>query len=392
MPFVILKARVVVDSTGSYQEMLVIVSPQGPVVTVIDYCLSTRRSYSWQKKLLRAAKLFFEYLETNAVPGEEEWRLFRNFSNKLIKGTIDSVSGTDPSGLYWEPVVAADANYMVAQLTELFDWLAREDAPRAGKFNPSFAGSNFDQRIAAAAYQFRCNKAFLGHNWRENSKSSGRVTQLDRQPKVFPENPPAFPEDRFEELLFKGFRVAGKYDYRGMLITLLEFGGGLRVSEPFHMFMQDVQPHWDDSSIAFVAIHHPTLGAAPKHWTDKHHNMKNRAQYLAARYGLTARNLMVGAHHAGWKDPALDEKWFMQVHWLPAETYGRLFMQIWQRYLEQVASIERNHPFAFINTERAVGGIYTIKQYNKALEAAVERIGLTFGKIWGTTPHGGRHA
>jgi integrase len=101
---------------------------------------------------------------------------------------------------------------------------------------------------------------------------------------------------------------------------------------------------------------------------------------------------MVGAHHAGWKNPALDKKWYMQVHWLPAETYGRWFLQLWQCYMEQIASIERHHPFAFINTERAVGGMYTIKQYNKALEAAVERIGLTFGKASGTTPHGSRHA
>ena len=73
--------------------------------------------------------------------------------------------------------------------------------------------------------------------------------------------------------------------------------------------------------------------------------------------------------------------------------YGEWFLQLWHCYLEQVARIERHHPFAFINLSREpVGGVYTITQYNKAHAAACERIGLTVGKALGTTPHGHRHA
>jgi len=68
-------------------------------------------------------------------------------------------------------------------------------------------------------------------------------------------------------------------------------------------------------------------------------------------------------------------------------------LQLWYRYLEQVAYIERSHPFAFINLQREpIGGMYALAQYNKAHATACERIGLTVSKALGTTPHGHRHA
>ena len=87
-----------------------------------------------------------------------------------------------------------------------------------------------------------------------------------------------------------------------------------------------------------------------------------------------------------------DQAYYKQAYWFVPE-YGEWFLQLWHRYLEQVARIDRNHPFAFINLIRQpVGAMYTLTQYNKAHAAACERIGLTVGKALGTTPHGHRHA
>ena len=392
MAFSVVNGKVISDSTGASMAMPVLISPDGPVRPLIDYCLSMRRSLSWQEKLLRAAKLFLEYLEANAIQGEEEWRLFCNFSNALRMGTIDPETRQDPSGLYWEGIDVRAANFMIAQLSDFFDWLGREDNPRGARFNPHYEGTRYDQRIDLQAYQYRRSKAFLGHAWSTKPRGSqARLIRGERVPKVFPKRPPMFPEERFEELLFKGFKVAGKYDYRGMLISLLLFGGGLRVSEPFHLYMADVQPHWDDSSIAFVAVHHPSLGYAPNHWRNRAGQRGSRREYLASEFGLVPRHLVRGKLNAGWKHPALDDHWYMHVHWFP-EAYGQWFMQIWVRYLEQVASLPRNHPYAWINIDREQGGIYTISQYQKALQGAVERIGLVFGKTYGTTAHGPRHA
>lgn len=373
--------------------MPVLMSQDGPVRPLIDYCLTMRRSLSWQEKLLRAVKLFLEYLEVNAIQDEEEWRLFRNFSNALRLGTIDPETRQDSSGLYWEGIETREANFMIVQLSDFFEWLGREESPSATKFNLHYVGTKYDQRIDLEAYQYRRSKAFLGHAWSTNPRGrQARLIRGERAPRVFQRRPPMFPEDRIEELLFKGFKVAGKYDYRGMLITLMLFGGGLRVSEPFHLYMADVQPHWDDSTKAFVAVHHPSLGYAPNQWKNRAGQRGSRQQYLAAEFGLVPRHLIRGKLNAGWKHPALDDHWYMQVQWFP-EIYGRWFMQIWMRYLEQVSSIDRNHPYAWININSALrGGIYTISQYQKALQKAVERIGLVFGKTYGTTAHGSRHA
>jgi integrase len=68
-------------------------------------------------------------------------------------------------------------------------------------------------------------------------------------------------------------------------------------------------------------------------------------------------------------------------------------MHYWLRYLEQVACLDRGHPFAFVNLYREPrGAMYTIDKFAKAHGAAVERIGLSVYKGCGTTPHGHRHA
>lgn len=389
----VVSGKVIYDNTGASKEMPVLLTPAGPVLPLIDYCLSMHRSLSWQEKLVRAVKLFLEYSEVNAISGEEEWRLFRNFSSALRMGTIDPKTREDPSGLYWEGIDVRDSNFMITQLSGFFDWLVREDSPRSMIFNPPYEGKGYDQRIGQQAYRYRRSKAFLGHTWSAKPRADkAKLIRGERAPKVFPKRPPMFPEDRFEELLFKGFKVAGKYDFRGMLITLMLFGGGLRVSEPFHLYMSDVQPHWDDPSTAFVVVHHPSLGYAPNNWKNRTGQRGSRQEYLAAEFGLVPRHHVRGKLSAGWKHPALDDRWYMQVHWFPT-IYGQWFMQIWSRYMEQVASIERNHPYAWININGDPrGDIYRISLYQKALQNAVERVGLIFGKPYGTTAHGLRHA
>ena len=96
--------------------------------------------------------------------------------------------------------------------------------------------------------------------------------------------------------------------------------------------------------------------------------------------------------HAGWKGGTHDGPYYKQAYWFLPK-YGEWFLHLWRRYLEQVARIERDHPFAFINLNREPrGAMYTLTQYNKAHAAACERIGLAVSKAMGTTPHGHRHA
>ncbi|MCY0852813.1 gamma-mobile-trio protein GmtX [Cupriavidus sp. D39] len=240
--FVTVKARVYTDATGVYTELPALITSAGVLEPLLDYCLhrSHDRSLTWMSKVARSVRMFLEYAQTN--PAERDsFRLFQNFARRLYTGTFDRETGLDPSGLCWAPRSPHDAAHIITHLSDFFDWLG-EMRPEAAKINPRYAGGAFDRQTDEAAYQYRRSRAFLGHTWAANAFPGeiGHRVRGRRQPKVQQSEPPAFPEERFEELLTKGFCVAGRHNYRGMLITLLLHGAGFRESEPFHLYIPDV--------------------------------------------------------------------------------------------------------------------------------------------------------
>lgn len=394
--FVSVPTKVFTDATDVYTEIPGLLTPVGVLEPLVDYCLSRShdRSLAWMSKVTRSVQLFLEYLQINPVE-RDTYRLFQNFAQRLYTGTFDRETGLDPSGLCWAPSSPEDASHIVTYLSDFFDWLS-EVRPEAGKVNPRYAGGAFDRQTDEAAYQYRRSKAFLGHTWAANASPSeaGHRVRGRRLPKVEKGEPPAFPEERFEELLVKGFNAGGRRDYRGMLITLLLHGAGFRASEPFHLYVSDVFPDPANPRQAMVRIHHPSHGTAPAGRRDEQGRPSkgNRAEYLARQFGLAPRTDVLHRRHAGWKGGMHDAAYFKQAYWFLPE-YGEWFLHLWRQYLEQVARVGRNHPFAFINLHRApVGAMYPLSQYNKAHAAACKRIGLTVGKALGTTPHGHRHA
>ncbi|WP_349745759.1 gamma-mobile-trio recombinase GmtY [Pseudomonas frederiksbergensis] len=394
--FVTVKSRVYTDSTGAYTELPVLLTPLGVLEPLLDYFLyrSHDRSLAWMSKVIRSVRMFLEYLQAN--PTEyNTYHLFQNFAQRLYAGTFNRETGLDPSGLCWAPLSPQDASHFIAHLSDFFDWLS-EMRPEAAKMNPRYAGGVFDRQVDEAAYQYRRSTAFLGHTWAANASPSETRHRVRgrRLPKIEKGEPPAFPEERFEELLVKGFRTSGRSDYRCMLITLLLHGAGFRESEPFHLYVPDVFPDPGNPCQAKVLIHHPSHGAAPASWRDEREPSRkgNRAAYLAHQFGLVPRTDLMDRRHAGWKGGTHDAAYYKLAYWFLPE-YGEWFLHLWHSYLEQVACVERAHPFAFINLNRApVGAMYSLTQYNKAHAAACDRIGLTVGKALGTTPHGHRHA
>ncbi len=394
--FVTVKARIVTDDTGAYTELPVLLTPAGVLEPFLDYVLyrSHDRSLAWMSKVNRAVRMFLKYLQANPTE-KDTYRLFQNFAQRLYTGTFDRSTGLDPSGLCWAPRSPQDASHIITQLTDFFDWL-NEIRPDGSVVNPRYAGGAFDRLTDEAAYQFRRSKAFLGYTWVANTtpEQKGHRVRSQRLPKAAKGEPPAFPEARFEELLVKGFCAAGRQDYRGMLITLLLHGAGFRESEPLHLYVSDVFPDPAIPRQAKVLIHHPSHGAAPADWCYARDMPRkgNRAEYLTQQFGLVPRTQVMDRRHAGWKGGMHDAAYYKQAYWFIPE-YGEWFLQLWHRYLEQVACIKRNHPFAFINLSREpMGAMYTLTQYNKAHATACERIGLQVGKALGTTPHGHRHA
>lgn len=393
------KARIIEDNTGRTTPLLTLVGQGGVIPPLVEYQrLFQVRSLSWHKSLCLAVRLLLEYAATNSGAFTTPRELFQTFSVRLLTGTCGP-DGSDPSGLYWRPRRPPNANVLIDRLTAFCSWLARNYG--VPDLNPLRDATKAEQVIAAAAWAHRNNAAFLGHV-ESQAKAKQFFAQHPWAPrhvgaKVVGERKPRFPEVGFLSLIFKGFVLNRhvddkllRLDPRCALIAILQHGGGLRMSECFHLWVQDVEPDPLDPSIALVRIGDPEEGFTE--WTNqKGENIRsNRRDYLTY-LGLTPRNKITGKQYAGWKRPTLDGKWFMQVYWSDP-VYGQLFMRLWRIYLRVLIGIDRSHPWAFVNFSHERGSPFTVSRYAKAHARAVERIGLTPEKSLGTTPHGHRHA
>jgi hypothetical protein len=393
--FVSAKVRVFTDSTGASVELLGLLTPDGLLTPLLDYFLEKRnkRSPAWMSKVLHSVELFLEYVIANPLERDSH-KLFVNFAERLYIGTFDPETGTDPSGLCWMPRSATNARKIIVNLSLFFKWLGQSN-PLAAAINPRVHATTYDRYWSELAIQYRRDNELLGHLWTEDAEYGTKwAVEASREPMTEYVERPAFPDDRFDELIFDGFQVGGKRDYRGILITLLLHGAGFRESEPFHLYIEDVIPDPRAPQTALVRIHHPSEGYAPvvsKDSLGRHRKMR-RAAYLAEKFGLLPRHKLFGSRKAGWKGGLHDGDVYKEAFWFQP-SYGELFLDIWMRYLHQVARVSRAHPFALINLGREpIGEMYSLAQFNGAHAAACKRIGLEVRKELGTTPHGHRHA
>lgn len=400
VPISVLRAFVTTDSSGVRTQVPVVITPEGVLEPLLDYFLSRShdRSLSWMKKVASAVSLFLEYLFTN--PSEKNnYRLFLNFGQRLYTGTYDASTGEDPRGLGWTPRNSKSAQRIINALNDFFDFMGL-DRPSALLFNPRWNGSVHDRLLDEVAFQYRRDRAFLGHTWATSADAAGqqgRAFRPKRALKLEVARPPSFPEEHFERLLVDGFRVGERIDYRNILITMLLHCAGFRESEPFHLYTSDVIPDPANTSSALVLIHHPSQGSAPVDWNRTQGDSKfaNRREYLQKRWNMNPRTEIIGSLHAGWKGGAHENEFdsiYYRAYWF-SNWWGEFFLSIWYRYMAELANIRRDHPFAFVNSVREPRGeIYKIEQFNKAHARAVQRIGLEVSKENGTTGHGHRYA
>ena len=180
------------------------------------------------------------------------------------------------------------------------------------------------------------------------------------------------------------------------MITLLLHGGGLRESEPFHLYVSDVAIDPQNPKSALVRLYHPERGRAPADFIDplsRKYIEADRETYLRTKWGLEPRNLVSGRFHAGWKDLLLTDGVanYAQVHWFPS-AWGELFLSLFKIYISKIRSRHSKHPFLFVSQKASVAGDpYTVDSYRQAHAKAVERCDMVAAKDLGTTPHGHRH-
>lgn len=392
----ILSRKVYTDSSGSYYEVPVLHTANGHFDPLLDYILKHRAmSTAWKRKVTQAVQLFLEYMEANTHERNTAL-LFENFASKLQTGTFDPTTGHDPSRLGWIPRTPDDVQQIVNRISGFLDFL-RAKNPKLADLNPQIELSHIDSAAFECAEFYRRKYSLLGHLWTPPSggTQTRRSQSIKRSPKVVGE-PPAFPEDRFDELMDRGFRVGSRINYRDQAITLLMHGAGFRVSEPMHLYIGDVTRDPKNHLKAQVRIHHPTRGEGPPDLLDERGRpiRCKRDEYLQKKFGLAPRVDLMSKKEAGWKGVVLDEKYYMRPYWFRPD-YAEQFMYVWNKYMEQVADIplsQRRHPMAFMNIGREPRGeIYSLGKFEISHGRACEKIGLIARRALGTTPHGHRH-
>lgn len=389
--------KVYYDSTGSFYEVPVLHTETGYFAPLLDYCLEKRgRSTGWMRKLVHNVQLLLEYMYVNPHEHNSE-QLFKNFASKLQTGTFNPQTGHDPSRLGWRPRTPYDVQQIISRISDFLDWLSQNDSSVI-VMNPRVRMSATDKAIRECAETYRRRFTLLGHIWKPptDAQQTSRAVGGKSGPRVTGE-PPAFPDDRFEELLERGFTVGGRTNYRDQAITLLMHGGGFRVSEPMHTYIGDVTRDPSNYLNALVRIHHPTIGEAPPDLLNERGKPVRcgRAEYLQRKFGLAPRTDLMSKRESGWKGVVLDAEHYIQPFWFIPD-YAELFMQIWEKYMEEVADIPlwlRRHPYAFMNIYREPkGSIYSLDKFISSHGRACERIGLRVDRQLGTTPHGHRHS
>lgn len=403
------------DATGNSVRLPVIIILQNEKLVVLEpllkYFLSHHheRSRSWMLKLCQIIERLLDYLYVTFNAENKPVDLFKRFVSALVNGTLGN-DNYDPSGLCWFPT-SSDTLYPKLHMLEDFsDWMVRE-AYVPESMNPWVTATSYEQRLNWIAWYRRNDYSFLGHlaNPEERSVAvqQARNISLRRMPSDDINSVKAFPADFEVTLLREGFIRPGKqhepdiiqkFDWRGICICLLMLYGGKRLSEPFHLWVGDVQENPTRPGDALVRIYHPTEGRAPDKPKINGRRASNRKAYLQAFYpNYLPRILGTGNYYSGFKGRQFSDRdgKFMQVHWLPSQM-GQAFLWAYHNYMQQRAMLGLNgssHPFAFVSHHgKQRGEPYTIAAFEATWERAVKRIGLPYMKMYGTTPHGGRHA
>ncbi|MFB2762785.1 gamma-mobile-trio recombinase GmtY [Marinobacter shengliensis] len=392
---VCVEASVKIDNTGVQVVLPVIVTPDGLLRSYLDYLIVHRnKSRSWIDRSAFAVRLLIDYTRQNESCFENHYDLFREFSNCLYTGTVGEF-GEDSSWLRWTPRSENDAAFLIKLITHYTDWLAEQNEDKKFQINPKVKPSGYEEWLGLAAHYQKKRRAFLSHLWanKPNPSYFRHVMPRNASRSKGTESKKSFPEGRINDLLWDGFvrygfeasdRIYERLDLKNVLITMLMHYGGLRLSECFHLWVEDVIP-WDDGT-ALVKVYHPAKGKFDQ-------NSPSRREELLRQFELKPRFEYPKSHtvHAGWKDPKEDNEslHYFKVWWFP-QSAGETFNDLWRLYLTyQRHSGGGKHPFAF--TTRS-GTPHSIKGYNQALRRAVERIGLPFSKEAGTTAHAHRHS
>lgn len=396
------KVRYQNDDTGREIQLPALLTQDGVLISHMRYLASEQiKSASWKERSTFAVKLLIEYINANENRFRDTRDLLSAFAQSIELGTINTSSLVDPSGLYWMPRKPDDSRTLLFHLTKYTDWLSERPEYNSKRVNPFRRANAEEERMNWCAYYHKEARVFLSHlsDREEAGRRNEQVRSIrtSRAPKSSGRITKRFPEHEIHNLLVNGWVRRCEdpsatnhafIDYKGRALTLLMHYGGIRKSEAFQLYLQDIIVDRKRDE-AVVRIYHPAFGASP----DEKYG--SRREYLALRYRLIPRTEYPKSEalHAGWKSPLLSNstQGYFQVVFSPV-MMAKEFLYTFENYLlhQRVsAAAGSEHPYAFTNSK---GEPETLKNFSRQHKNAVNRIGLEHVKHLGSTEHGHRHA
>lgn len=360
-----------------------------------NFSIESERAYA------HAVSRFMAWVGSKKKEGTFTKDDFNAFLHDLAAGTETQPSGG--LGLWWKPSSSQTVSLIASRVAEFSDWLSSAHGTVA--VNPKSRSSSYTESIRSLkSFLSKKRASMMGHA--KSAAKAANQSELTREVATpgrklnLAKSVAAFPEERINDLLWKGFARSGvselaspweRWNLRDILITLLCLYGGLRESEPMHLWVSDVFEDTSDPESCRVLVHHPEEGMIECGKTaEGKDKLLRRKEYLSKHCsGRKPLTQETGRRHAGWKGCLLTERKRKAFHvfWINPEA-GRLFKAIWSVYLSHARSHTPGVPWAFLGKDGLPLGS---QAFSDSFKAAVERIGLKASKWEGTTPHGLRH-
>lgn len=362
------------------------------------------RSGSWQRLHAHAVALLYEYFAATRRPGalisqSDADTLVADFVEAILHGTVHA-DGSDPTGLFWLPSSADRAADVLKAIRRFGSFLADEGSLLT--LNPVLSGRVQSLRDGFAFAQRR-DHSMLAHLKQSADHPPGPAfTPYERllsqgrghgRPIPFPKRLEAafFGKGLFGRRQRNRVRGVCPHTVRDTLYFLLLMYGGLRKSEPLHLYLQDVVPDPERPGSALVFLFHPETGLV-------HGEQVRRSEYLRTRHRLAPRNRLAITDplFAGWKSMLLSEETRIsgprtRVFWRNPEA-GYLFWELHRIYIQSLRPRQTSHPYYFVSLSgQGHGRPMTIDAADDAFARALARMDLRPDASLGLSPHCMRH-